>query len=724
MTPSTLPPDFFDKKNQQAPATLPPDFFDKKKAAPEEKTALGFAGNVFSSAGNLAVNIAKLGLGAIEKPVRNVGELITGRSIAKAPEEEMVDSAIAAPAGMLEKFAGRPIAEAITGRKMAPTPEEKAADAAIAGMKQRYGGWQNIKDTAYSDPVGLAMDASMLAGGASGALRGASNLARGAELGRTAEALGRGAEIAKTVATKTNPIIGAGKAVQATREAAPVIKTAIEDRLFPGDPHQMAIQAIKPRASRLNFAETLKTAMPDIKAAETKPIASVQDALEATKAAKQANRAAYDAFRGPQSAMGTVVDMSPVADSMEASIPHDLAFEASQSVPDAIAAVEAIKNRASAYRTKIPLAEAERQLQAANARLDEFYAKYPRQQWKSLATNPETASIYSKAEALRNAIYNSLDEPNAGAGARELQSRYGKLLEVEQELQRRQNVADRQQPQSLAQQVGKAQAIGKLAMAGGKAVMGDRVGALSSALEGMGVKAASDWLKEQQATNALLARAFRNYKTPQSAYPTPAPVNIRGLLESGPIPMPPVADPSGVTAYPSPPPFRTGFPANAPKQLPAASSQIGVSGTIVPDIIGRSSRGSGSPRALLPPPESEFRVINGKELRVPKPQGVIQREDAPLLLPGSPDPFRPPVTLPGEAPFNPTGEGPQFPMSRKPEQVIKPRTSESPMRQTPEEDADFIKKFLIPEKKPRKGAKLSALTADPLGLFGEGELRV
>lgn len=382
------------------------------------------------------------------------------------------------------------------------------------------------------------------------------------------------------------------------------LRTSIQDRMFRGDPHEMATQAIKPRASKLDFTNTLKSAMPDMKAAETAPISNVQNALDTVKAAKAQNRAAYDAFRGPAYAIGTLVDLSPVADSIEGSVPHDIQFEANRGVPSAVSTMDSIRARAGAYRTKVPLEEAERQLRAANADLDAFYAKYPRQQWSALATNPETAATYAKAESLRSAIYNALDDQNAGAGAREIQARYGKLLDIENELQRRQNVAARQQPQSLSQQLSKAQAFGKLALAGGKLFIGrDPLGAAGSALESAGVKAASDWMKEQQATNALLSRAFRTYKVPQSPFPVPAPVNLARLLEAGPIRMPAGAESpiEGYTGYPAGEWERQGF---VPKQLPPASSRIGVSGVIVPDIIGRSSRGQGTPYRLLGPASS------------------------------------------------------------------------------------------------------------------------
>ena len=106
-------------------------------------------------------------------------------------------------------------------------------------------------------------------------------------------------------------------------------------------------------------------------------------------------------------------------------------------------------------------------LRDANAELDAFYAKYPRAQWATLQTNPETAATYAKAQALRNAVYSSLDNYGVGDAPREINKRYGNLLELEEELQRRKNVAARQQPQSLSEQVGKVRGYADRQHSGG-----------------------------------------------------------------------------------------------------------------------------------------------------------------------------------------------------------------------------------------------------------------
>lgn len=540
MTPSpdTLPADFFDKPKQSAsPDTLPPDFFQGRSAKPEEPWSVGgFLGNVAKSGASLAGNIATTGLGALEKPVRWAGQAITGHDIAPTPEEDQFDTMWQAPFGAIQKPV-RKVAEAITGHTIPETPEEEKADAVGAFYKNRYGDIHKIAHTLYSDPVGAAMDVSAVAGGVSGALRGAGSVADAANLGRTAGMLRAGADAGGEIAKAANPVVQGVRAVKAAKSAIPPAIEAAQESFSPTDPHDAFFRAVKPRANRLNFSSAMETALPDIKAVENPgaPISDAGGALDAIKSAKHVNRAAYDRFRGPAGARGQMVDLSGAADAMEASIPHDIAFEASKGVPDAVAARDSILNQAKAYRTQVPMEVAEQQLKAANARLDDFYAKYPRQQWKALSTNPETAPLYARAEALRDALYSALDDPNQGAGAREIQRRYGNLLEVEQELQRRKNVSDRQQPQNLAQQLGKAQAAGQYAKGAFRLAHGDLTGAADIA-GARAQRAMTDWMKEQQTTNALIQRSFKHLDGAQRPFPQPQPVNIRGLL--GPASMP------------------------------------------------------------------------------------------------------------------------------------------------------------------------------------------
>jgi hypothetical protein len=72
---------------------------------------------------------------------------------------------------------------------------EQYAEAAGEYFKNRYGGWENIKKTAYEDPVGALLDVAPLAGAAGTGLRVAGTAGK---LGAVAD-IGRGLETASTL---------------------------------------------------------------------------------------------------------------------------------------------------------------------------------------------------------------------------------------------------------------------------------------------------------------------------------------------------------------------------------------------------------------------------------------------------------------------------------------------------------------------------------------------
>jgi hypothetical protein len=337
------------------------------------------------------------------------------------------------------------------------------------------------------------------------------------------------------------------------------------------DPKLTLTQALKPRSTALGFTKSLEHALPDLKATEAVrgPIESVDSLLDAVNVAKKANRQQWKQFTGPASEMGTQVDLSPLADAMIASASDTMQLEHPEQY-------EALIATASKYRGKFPIEKAESFLRDTNSELDAFYAKYPTAQRTSMRANPETAALAAKADALRDALYNALDNPNLGDAPRALNRRYGALLDVEEEAQRRKNVAMRQQPENLTQQLSKVQAYGKTALGAGKLAAGALSGSGRLAASGAGdvleataLRRGSDWMKEQQTTDALIRRAFKSFKGAPVDIPPPAKPNIRGLLGPAPLVTPPPADTSGVKAVPAQQPFRVGFPQKA---LPPAST--------------------------------------------------------------------------------------------------------------------------------------------------------
>jgi len=70
--------------------------------------------------------------------------------------------------------------------------------------KDRYGGWENIKKTAYEDPVGLALDASVVLGGGGAALKGLGAVSKSSKLVKAGQ-------IASKVGKFVDPLSASGK---------------------------------------------------------------------------------------------------------------------------------------------------------------------------------------------------------------------------------------------------------------------------------------------------------------------------------------------------------------------------------------------------------------------------------------------------------------------------------------------------------------------------------
>ena len=250
-------------------------------------------------------------------------------------------------------------------------------------------------------------------------------------------------------------------------------------------------------------------------------------------------------LRGSQRAIGAEVDLSSVADAMTRSIPRKVMLE----TPDA---AERLAKAANVYRRSFTLDEAETLLRETNAELDSFYTMFPRAQRGAVMANPATAALDAQAKALRAAIYKKLDDPGQGKAARELNRRYGSLLEVEGEAVRRGNVAARQQPESLSEQIGAVRAAGEIARGTWRVLHGDITGAADIAA-GVAGRSAAKAIKESQTTDALIRRAFSGYKGgPRAPVGMPPPVRPpAGLLEPGARRMPSAPDPSFVRGVPA-----------------------------------------------------------------------------------------------------------------------------------------------------------------------------
>jgi len=372
--------------------------------------------------------------------------------------------------------------------------------------------------------------------------------------------------------------------------------------MFEADPHDLITRAIKPTSTNVKWDQSAEMFMPRMKQAEAamgKPIRTIEDYLQAVDVAKKQNRNAWKIYMGKNA--GVYVDGTPIADAMVDSITPKLRLEN----PRRAAQIEQMSDR---YRRTFSVDEMEDLLHNVNGELSAYYAKYPPQQWKALMADPAAAYREAQAVAMRDTLYKALDDPNLGTGPRQLQREYGALLDAELGGYRRLNVANRQQPESLAQQLGYARAAGHFlrGLAGGHMGAGDMVMAGGEAL-------AAHQLKEMQTTNSLIARAFKNYKGTPAPLPMPEVFSpYRPGLPEPSHKMPPAPDASYVQGRPA---YPFGVP-GGPKALPPGTAPF-TQGTVVPDILGRPGRTSdymiGGPDQPSIPTTGEIRPTSGPE---------------------------------------------------------------------------------------------------------------
>jgi hypothetical protein len=278
-------------------------------------------------------------------------------------------------------------------------------------------------------------------------------------------------------------------------------------RAVPADAKMLLIQGLKPRNTKLNFARDLNIALPDIVAAEDtvgKPIGGVDDLLAATKMAKTRLWNQYRSILGDHAAASGKVDLSPVADEIEKSITKTLQLEDP-------ARADAIRAAAKLYRKPFDILDVEDLLREANANIETYMNKFPAARAAALRTNPEVAFDAAKADGLRKALYDTLENPTLPTSARNLMQRYGAVREVEDAAFRRSMVAQRQQPESLSEQIGKVRAAGDIARGLWRASHGDLMG-LADVAAGHAMKDTATFMKEQQTSDALVRRASSRHR--------------------------------------------------------------------------------------------------------------------------------------------------------------------------------------------------------------------
>lgn len=188
-------------------------------AEPEKKSVGGFLGNVGKSAMNFGQGLATAVMNPIDT-VKTVGSLALG--------------------------AGDNLLE-LGGLSSGNNRFNQMADMVGQEYKDRYGGWQNIKDTAYSDPVGVMADlATVLSGGAGVATKAG----KVSQIGAQASKLGKVGEAGKiaTIGTATSKAGQVGNFLQKASNVVDPLQYALNGG------SKVASFAVKKGATPVNVA--------------------------------------------------------------------------------------------------------------------------------------------------------------------------------------------------------------------------------------------------------------------------------------------------------------------------------------------------------------------------------------------------------------------------------------------------------------------------------------
>lgn len=427
----------------------------------------------------------------------------------------------------------------------------------------------------------------------------------------------------------------------------------------PSEPIDAAVRAIKPKATNTQFKGNmpdvlshLKDSLPDLgRPISEDPGQVFQDVLDLTKITKKKLWDQRSALVDPL--MKSTVDASPVADAIVGSIPTKTWIKD----PDL---AQGMSEEAAVYRQHHTLSDLEDMLHTTNAELDAYYDKYPTSKRNASAKNPDTAALFAEGQSLRKLIYGTVDDVQGMSGpAAEASRRYGKLLNFEEELYRRKNVFDRQQPNSLQQQatklgMAKELGIGAAKMAGGVLSGSPEVAGVAaySATKNLAgawaMKKMSDFLKERGSSATMLRNAITDDRIP-------APTELSAPYSKytrAPLSLPPMSEPGVIPSSGSARPM--------PADLDEANFQNDQAQgrtSLVPTSKPLSDMGSTPPVSQLP----SSGVVRSDLPINPRPQ-LLERNMRPVplsQLPSSGQTFEMPPSMDQPAlPPHPTEMGP------------------------------------------------------------------
>jgi len=373
---------------------------------------------------------------------------------------------------------------------------------------------------------------------------------------------------AGTVAALTAAPLGIKEAYPAVSEAvSPVVKPAMSlaRRAYGiADPTVMTAvesvtRALKPRNALTTWKDNAASALPDVKRAAN---ALGIDPMEQGKFANaqagtlQAKKDVWQELKqnylDPNADI--TVDTGPVARTIRSVIDD-------RTVEQNPALAERINQVADTYENRqLSVAQLEDRLQAINNQTRAIQARYPNDRMAAMQ-DPENAYVFAEKQSLNNLLTSTLDEA-AGPGATALKQRYGALKQFSDVLDRRKNVWERQNPESLAEQGGNIYGVGQMARGAGRILFSHDIGGLADIGAGYMARKAAQAGKMMNSSEFLLQQAFDKTSPRPAMVPRVSPQYIPlgqpPALPSGPN----QALPPGVYQQPS------GFETPQANQLP------------------------------------------------------------------------------------------------------------------------------------------------------------
>lgn len=362
-----------------------------------------------------------------------------------------------------------------------------------------------------------------------------------------ASALPKVADIAKNVITKTGEIV---KPAADLARNNPITDLAIgpNPEAIPAD--AAFIKATKPRNSIQDINEHVNRGLPDARrAADNLGIDTNNMSLrDAENAVSQAKKDVWDEFTqnhlDPNAHV--VMDTSEVGDAINA-VGNKMSPIQQRRLPSI---VNEIKDNAADYSgQQMTVGQIEDRIQELNNELRSQQSTFKVNEM-NLRRDPNYAHKFAEIDALRdleNQAVGGMDSPDAAA----LKQRYGSLKVLQDVLDRRINVAERQNPVGLYEGMGRGAGFAKMAQGGVQTLLLNPKEGLSNIAEGAALATRGANLQKLNNPDFLIQQAFSK-TTPREA-PTinpqqgasniPPAVPPRGLLPSGPIELPSSQEP-------------------------------------------------------------------------------------------------------------------------------------------------------------------------------------